>query len=411
MPLTIPKIKNAQAQEKDYKLSDEKGLFLLVKKNGSKYWRGKYRFGGKEKLLALGIYPELSLKAARSEWAKARQQIADNIDPNDEKRKLKAAIEADTNTFEKVARDWCDNKQQGEDWTKTTAKKNIGIIEKDLIPSLGKLPIDKIETPTVLEALKKIEARGANETANRAKQLTGQIFRYAVSIGLTRYNPTSNFDKDSLKGGKVKHHPAITDPHEVGLLMLAIDGFQGTATVRAALKLSPLLFCRPGELRAMEWREIDWEQQLWDIPAKKMKMGDSHLVPLSTQSIAILKEQRLLTGGGVYVFPSARGASRCLSDNAVRMAIRAMGYDKDTMSAHGFRAMARTMLDEILEFKVEWIEQQLAHKVKDALGRAYNRTKHMPQRREMMQAWANYLDELKHRAKSGNVVSGDFKKL
>jgi len=261
----------------------------------------------------------------------------------------------------------------------------------------------------LLAVLRKIESRGAVETAHRAKQTAGQIFRFAVSTGRAERDPSADLT-GALKSPKTKHFASITDPDGVGKLMLAIDGFQGTATVTAALKLTPLLFSRPGELRHMEWDEINFESEQWKIPAEKMKIGQPHIVPLPKQAIAILKEQQLLTGRGKYVFPSARGASRPLSDNGVRTALRTLGYDNDTMTPHGFRATARTLLDEVLGFRIEWIEQQLAHTVRDPQGRAYNRTKHLPQRKDMMEKWADYLDNLKAQASSNNVITGSFTK-
>lgn len=267
-------------------------------------------------------------------------------------------------------------------------------MEKNLNPALGRLPIDTITTPELLACLRRIENRGAIDTAHRAHQVAGQVFRYAIQTGRTRYNPTTDL-KGALKSPKVKHHAAITDPKEVGKLLRAIDIYSGSMAVRTILQLSPLFFCRPGELRQMEWKEIDWEKSLWEIPTHKMKMGAPHIVPLCSQAVQILQDYKPYVGNSEYVFPSPRGHSRPLSDNAVRIALRNMGYDKETMSAHGFRAMARTILDEVLEFRVEWIEHQLAHSVKDANGRAYNRTSFLPQRTDMMQKWGDYLDTLK----------------
>ena len=243
--------------------------------------------------------------------------------------------------------------------------------------------------------------------AHRAKQTAGQVFRYAVATGRAERDPSGDL-RGALKTKTKKHYAAITDPAEVARLLLAIDAFQGTSTVKAALQLSPLLFQRPGEIRGMEWAEINWEEERWEIPADKMKIRQPHIVPLCTQSIDLLKGLHRLTGRGRYVFPSARGASRCLSENGVRSALRTMGYDNDTMTPHGFRAMARTIMDEVLNYRVDWIEQQLAHAVRDANGRAYNRTAHLPQRKDMMQGWADYLDNLKAQATAGNVVTAKF---
>jgi integrase len=267
-------------------------------------------------------------------------------------------------------------------------------LEKDLFPQIGNRPISEITAPDLLMALRKIEARGAVETAHRAKQTAGQIFRFAIATGRAERDPSSDL-KGALMNPKKKHLAAITEPKEVGKLLVAMDGFRGTPVVKTALLLSPLLFCRPGELRHMEWTEINWEEERWELPAEKMKMKQPHLVPLSKQALELLREHEKLTGRGRYVFPSARGASRPLSENGVRTALRTLGYDNDTMTPHGFRAMARTILDEVLNFRVDWIEHQLAHAVRDANGRAYNRTAHMEGRREMMQGWADYLDNLR----------------
>jgi integrase len=268
---------------------------------------------------------------------------------------------------------------------------------------LGNRPISQITSAELLLALRKVEERGAIDMAHRAKQTAGQVFRYAVATGRAERDPSGDL-RGALKTKTKKHYAAITDPAEVARLLLAIDAFQGTSTVKAALQLSPLLFQRPGEIRGMEWAEINWEEERWEIPADKMKIRQPHIVPLCTQSIDLLKGLHRLTGRGRYVFPSARGASRCLSENGVRSALRTMGYDNDTMTPHGFRAMARTIMDEVLNYRVDWIEQQLAHAVRDANGRAYNRTAHLPQRKDMMQGWADYLDNLKAQATAGNVA-------
>ncbi len=405
MPLTDPKAKQAKAKEKDYKLSDEKGLFLLVKKTGRKYWRVKYRFAGKEKLLALGVYPELSLKEARNLRDQARKQLDTGLDPSETKRIEKAAKkELAANSFEAIAREWHDNKKN--QWTDSHATKILRSLETKLFPTLSHRPINNITAPELLSVLRKIESTGALETAHRLKQTAGQIFRYAIITGRAERDPSADL-KEAIKTPKKKHLAAITKPQEVAQLLIAIDNFNGTPSVKAALALSPLLFVRPGELRHMEWQEIDWETEQWEIPANKMKMRQPHIVPLCTQAIAILKEQQLLTGQGLYIFPSARGKSRPLSDNGVRTALRTIGYTNEQMTAHGFRAMARTLLDEELHFRVDYIEHQLAHAVKDPNGRAYNRTSHLPERKAMMQKWADYLDTLKN-AQFNKVVIGKF---
>ncbi|MEH6552425.1 MAG: integrase arm-type DNA-binding domain-containing protein [Pseudomonadales bacterium] len=406
MKLTATAVKQATPKEKDYKLSDGGGMFLLIKKNGGKYWRLKYRLAGKEKLLALGVFPEISLKEARDLRDVARKQITNNIDPVEFKRTEKASLhDAGANSFESIATEWFKRKMN--DKSQSHQNRTWRAMEKDLFSSLGKRPISTITPPQLLAALRKIENRGAIETAHRAKQIAGQILRYAVATGRAERDPSNDL-KGALQSPKKTHLAAITDPKEAGKLLLAIDGYQGTASVMAALKLSPIVFCRPGELRHMEWTEINWDECRWEIPAEKMKMKEPHIVPLSTQAIETIKELQRLTGRSKFVFPSARGASRPLSENGVRTALRSLGYDNKTMTPHGFRAMARTILDEVLGFRVEWIEHQLAHSVKDENGRAYNRTTHLKQRTDMMQKWADYLDGIKLEAANGNVIAGTF---
>jgi integrase len=406
MPLSATQVDKAKPQDKDYKLSDEKGLFLLVKPSGSKYWRLKYRFVGKERLLAIGVYPDVSLKDARAARDEARKLLAQGIDPSAEKQARKlASHQSAANSFEAVAREWLLVKMS--DKSKTHQDRTRSALEKDLFPYLGSKPIADITPIELLSTLRRIERRGAIETAHRAKQTAGQVIRFAIATGRAERDISADL-KGALKNPVETHFPAITDPADVGRLMLAIDGYTGTSIVKSALLLSPLLFCRPGELRQLEWAEVDFAQARIELAAEKMKMRQPHIIPLSKQALAVLDELKPLTGHGKYVFPSPRGASRPLSENGVRTALRAMGYDNDTMTPHGFRAMARTLLDEVLGMRVEWIEQQLAHAVKDANGRAYNRTKHLPQRFEMMQQWADYLDTLRISASSTNVIPARF---
>ncbi len=407
MPLTAIEVKQAASKKKAYKLADGGGLHLLVKPVGGKYWRYKYRYAGKEKTLALGVYPEVSLKEAREKHQAARKSLDRGIDPGEARKveKLTRHLAA-AESFEAVAREWFNRimPEKSNSYRERTGR----ILEKDLYPVLGNRPIKSITAPELLAALRRIETREAYDIAHRAKQTAGQIFRYAVATGRADRDPSGDL-KGALKPRrKKKHHAAITNPAEVGRLLLAMEGFQGTAVVKTALLLSSLLFQRPGEIRAMEWSEINWDSEQWEIPAEKMKMGQPHLVPLSNQAVALLKELQPVTGRGRYVFPSARGASRCLSENGVRTALRTIGYDNDTMTPHGFRAMARTILDEALSYRVDWIEHQLAHAVRDTNGRAYNRTSHLEGRAKMMQGWADYLDNLKAQAKAGNVITAHF---
>lgn len=407
MALTDPKIKQAQAREKPYRLSDAKGLYVEIQPSGSKYWRLKYRIAGKEKRLALGVYPKVTLKQARKACDLAKDQLEQGIDPSQAKkaRKIEQA-QAQANNFEAIAREW--HLQQAKKWSESYAVKVLRSIERDLFPHLGTLPLDHITPPQLLAVFRRVEARGAAESAHRLKQTTGQVFRYAVATGRAQRDITPDL-KGALATPKKNHFPAITEPAKVGRLLNMLDAYQGTATVRAALKLAPLVFVRPKELRQAEWQEIDLEAAEWKIPAEKMKMGVDHIVPLSLQAVEVLEQQRLLTGNWQYVFPSARSPRRPMSDNAILSAFRNMGISKEEMTGHGFRAMARTILDEVLGERVELIEHQLAHAVKDSLGRAYNRTTHLPKRKEMMQRWADYLDGLRVAANSNTVLIGEFR--
>jgi integrase len=405
--LTATGVQQAKGQAEAAKLSDGGGLYLLVNPSGAKYWRYNYRYAGKRKTLALGVYPDTSLANARKLHQAARETLAKGIDPGEAKRIERITRHlASADSFEAVATEWYESKLQ--DKSDSYRDRTRSLLKNDLNPSLGSRPISQITSAELLMVLRKVEARGAVNMAHRAKQTAGQVFRYAVATGRAERDPSGDL-RGALKTKAKKHYAAITDPLQVGKLLLAIDAFKGTPTVKTALQLSALLFQRPGEIRAMEWAEINWDEERWEIPADKMKMGQPHIVPLCSQALEQLKALHPLTSRGRYVFPSARGGSRSLSENAARVALRTMGYDNDTMTPHGFRAMARTILDEVLNYRVEWIEHQLAHTVKDANGRAYNRTAHLPQRREMMQGWADYLDTLKSQAKTGNVIPVNFR--
>ncbi len=409
MPLTATEVKQAKSRDKAYKLADGGGLHLLVQPNGARYWRYKYRYGGKEKLLALGVYPEVSLKKAREKHQAARSQLADGIDPGAVRKVEKLSRNlAVAESFAALAQEWVEVRLVGK--APATKKRNESIIANYLTPWLGSRPIADITPQELLATLKRAETKGTIDSAHRARQIAGQVFRYAVATGRALSDPSSPL-KGALTPRKKQHRAAIIDPDGVGRLLLAMDGFEGTPVVKTALLLSPLLFQRPGEIRAMEWSEINWKAKQWEIPAEKMKMRQPHIVPLSKQALALLKELEPLSAHrGPYVFPSARGASRCLSDNAVRVALRTIGYGKEQMTPHGFRATARTLLDEDLGYRPDWIEHQLAHAVKDANGRAYNRTSHLKGRAEMMQAWADYLDSLRAQVKAGNVITAKFGK-
>jgi integrase len=339
------------------------------------------------------------LAQARAERDNARALIAQDIDPMTQRKAEKAAkLIACANSFDAVAAEWLAKRGPKSESGDARLKR---ILEKDLSPAIGSRPISEITPPELLSALRKIETRGAFETAKKAKQTAGQIFRFAVASGLAERDPSADL-KGALQQGKVKHYAAITEPKEVGRLMAAIHSYQATPAVMAAIKLAPLFFCRPGELRQLEWSEVNFEERRIDIPAEKMKLAEPHIIPLADQALAILKEQHKISSNSRYVFPNARALSRPLSDNGMRIALRTMGYTNEQMTPHGFRAMARTLLDEVLGFPVDWIEHQLAHAVRDTNGRAYNRTKHLESRKKMMQAWADYLDTL--RLEINNVV-------
>ena len=401
--LTAATVKNAKPGPKPRKLTDGGGLYLLVDTKGSKFWRYDYRFAGKRKTFALGVFPEVSLKEARDAHYEAKKQIQKGIDPG-QVRKVERQTRnlAAGDSFEAIGREWFN--QVMDDKSESYRVRTGRILEKDLYPYLGNRPITEISAPELLATLRRIEGRGAVDIAHRARQTAGQVFRYAIITARAARDPTADL-KGALKSKRTKHHAAITEPVETGRLLVAIDKFQGTAVVKAALRLSALLFQRPGEIRAMEWEEINWDAGRWELPAGKMKMGLPHIVPLSRQALEILRDLQRHTGRGRFVFPSARGASRHISENTVRVALRAMGYTNEQMTAHGFRAMARTLLDEVLGYRVDWIEHQLAHAVKDPNGRAYNRTSHLEGRTEMMQAWADYLDDLKQKASRNDVAT------
>lgn len=392
--LTEAAIRQAKPKQKPYKLADGNGSYLEVMPSGAKYWRLKYRYGGKEKRLALGVYPVVGLAAAREKAREAKAVLADGNDPSALKKHVKYAKQLSTaNTFAAVAAEFVD-KRKREGAAEVTISKIEWILSQKLFPRIGGIPVAEIKPLQLLAALRPIEQEGLHETANRAKRVASQVLRYAVATGRAERDMTQDL-KGALITAKPQHRAAVTDPGELAQLLIAIDGYRGTPEVKAALQLTPMLFQRPGEIRHMEWAEIDWVQGVWEIPAEKMKMRLAHIVPLSSQALMILKDLQPLTGSGRYVFPSARRGGRPLSENGVLAALRTLGYTSQQVTPHGFRATARTILDEVLGYRVDYIEQQLAHAVKDANGRAYNRTKHLSERKAMMQAWADYLDQLK----------------
>lgn len=373
------------------KHTDGGGLYLLVKPAG-KYWRMDYRYLDKRKTLALGVYPAVSLASARRRRDEARELLAEGIDPSQAKREDRhTKATAAGQTFEAIANQWL--LKIGPSRTASTQDKVKAWLDHNVFPAIGKMPIADIKPRDVLAAVQKMETRGAVESAHRVKQVCGQIFRFAVALDLVERDVTADL-RGVLTSPVRGNFAAITEPKEAGALLRAIYGYHGHPAAVAALKLAPMLFVRPGELRAAEWAEIDLDAAEWRIPGAKMKMKVDHLVPLSTQAVAILRDLQQITGHGHYVFPSLRSKA-CMSENTINAALRYMGYSKEVMTGHGFRAMARTILDEVLGERVDLIEHQLAHTVRDPLGRAYNRTSHLPARREMMQRWADYLDKLR----------------
>ena len=398
MPLTAVAIRAAKPRAKAYKLSDSGGLYVEVSPAGGKWWRWKYRFGGKEKRLSLGVFPDVGLKAAREKRDEYRRQLAAGIDPSQARKAAKVA-QAGAESFETIAREWHEKFAPG--WAASHAERTLRRFERDLFPWLGKRPIAQITAPELLTVLRRIESRGAQETAHRAKQNCGQVFRYAVATGRAERDPTGDL-RGALPPPKSKHHASITDPKRVGELLRAIDSYEGYFVTKCALRLAPLVFVRPGELRRAEWREIDFDKAEWRIPAERMKMREQHIVPLASQSVAILRELEPLTNRPIearpdaprYVFPGARSRHRPMSENAVLAALRRMGYAKEDMTGHGFRSMASTLLHE-RGWNHHAIERQLAHAERNAVSAAYNFAEHLPERRQMMQAWADYLDGLK----------------
>ncbi len=397
MRLTDTAIRKIKPRAKPYKLADEMGLFLLVSPTGSKLWRLKYRYAGKEKLLSFGAYPDVLLSRARAKRDEARRLLADGVDPGENRKVQKAAkVALSENSFEVIGREWFAKMKP--EWVESHANKIIARLENDVFPWLGKRPIAELAAGEVLTTLKRISDRGAKDTAKRAQQDCGAVFRYAIQTGRATYNPIPDL-RGALPSAIGGNFAAITDPVQVGELLRAIDGFKGTFIVKCALRLSPFLFVRPGELRQARWADFDLDKREWKFLVSKVKRTEEpriHIVPLAMQTVAILRELHALTGQGEYVFPGARTNGRAMSEAAVNAALRRMGYDTKTeITGHGFRAMARTILHEVHSIPPEVIEHQLAHRVPDALGSAYNRTKFLPARTAMMQQWADYLDRLK----------------
>ncbi|PZP40155.1 MAG: integrase [Pseudomonas fluorescens] len=400
MALTELQCKSAKPKEKPYRLFDRDGLYLEVMPNGSKYFRMKYRFADKEKRLAFGVYPEVSLKDARDKREDARKLVAKGVDPSEAKKAEKIA-QAGSDSFEAVAREW--HAKNLHTWTPKHGVAILVRLEQNIFPWLGKKPIDHITAPDLLAVLRRMESRGALETAHRMRATCGQIFRYGIATGRCERDVAHDL-QGAIAPPQKTHFATITDPKQIGGLLRAFETYEGTFAVKCALKLAPMLFVRPGELRHAEWAEFDLVKAEWRIPAEKMKMRVQHIVPLPTQAVAILQELQPLTGYGAaakYVFPSARTQTKPMSDNTLLAALRRMGFEKDVIVTHGFRHMASTLLNE-QGWNRDAIERQLSHGERNKVRAAYNHAEYLPERRRMMQAWADYLDELK---KTGQLIN------
>lgn len=400
MPLTDTEIRKSAPRETPYRLADGGGMYLEVRPNGSRYWRLKYRFAGKEKLLALGVYPDVTLKEARELRDSARKKLAHGVDPSEARKAEKRSQVANAeNSFEAVTREW--HSKFSPELSEAHAKRNLRRLEVHAFPYIGGRPIMDLEPPEVLAVLQRIEAKGTIETAHRVRVLVGQVMRYAIATSRAQRDISADL-KGAIPPARVRHFAAVTEPEQLGELLRAVHSYTGTAVVIAALKLAPLVFQRPSELRLAEWSEFDLENSMWTAPSDRMKRkkagklyGPPHLVPLSTQAVDVLNELKLLTGRSGYVFPNARSPKRPMSDMALGAAFKRIGIDSKTAVPHGWRATARTLAVEQLGFREDIVEMQLSHLVKDSLGRAYNRTQWLDERRRLMQGWADYLDELR----------------
>ena len=395
MPLTDTAIRNAKPGAKPKKLTDGFGMYLEISPAGGRYWRIKFRVAGKEKRLSLGVYPTVGLKAARSRRDDIRLLLANGDDPSDTRKADKVArTRPEASTFEAVAREWWAKTRPI--WTPGHGRTVLRRLEQYIFPIIGARALADLCSADLLGMLQPLEARGVGETAHRVLHICGQVCRYAIATSRLAHDPTPAL-RGALTPTKPKHFAAVTDPKELAALLRMLDGYQGTPVVASALRLAPLVFVRPGELRQAKWADIDLDTAEWRFLVTKTQTP--HIVPLATQAIAILRSLHAVTGTGVFVFPGARSNGRPMSDNAVLAALRRMGIEKDVMSGHGFRAMARTTLDEVLHVPPHLLEHQLSHTVKDPLGRSYNRTAHLPERQRMMQEWADYLDTLRREAR------------
>jgi len=398
MRLSTAKIQNATAQKKTVRLFDGRGLYLEIAPTGSRWWRFKYRFAGKEKRISLGVYPDVGLKKARDRRDEMRKLVADGIDPSAARKQQKLmALDAAANTFEAVAREWFE--KHSANWEASYSVKLLARLEANIFPWLGDRPIRDIKPPELLSVLRRVESRGVLETAHRLMNYCGNIYRYAVATGRAERDISSDL-RGALPPSTPQHHASVTDPEGVAALLRAIDGYRGSNVTRYALQLAPLVFVRPGELRKAEWSEIDLEAGEWRIPPGRMKMKTKHIVPLSSQAVAILRALQPLTGKGHYLFPGARSRERCMSENTVNGALRRLGWSGSEMTGHGFRSMASTLLNE-QGWNRDAIERQLAHTERNSIRAAYNYAEHLPERRRMMQAWSDYLHTLRRRPDAG----------
>lgn len=396
MSLSDLTLKGLKPAEKTYKKADSGGLYIEVAPTGGKWWRYKYRFEGKEKRLSLGVYPDVGLKEARDKHAEARKLLASGVDPSQNRKAAKLAKTDGALSFEVIAREWYAGRKPT--WNENHSSKIIRRLETDVFPWLGSRNISDITAPELLTTMRRIESRGALETAHRALACCGQVFRYAIATGRALRDTAADL-RGALPPASTKHFPTITDPLKIGELLRAIEVYSGTYQTRYALKLAPMLFVRPGELRKAEWIEFDLEKAEWRIPAERMKMKTTHLVPLPTQALAVLRELYCISGAGKFVFPGARSTSRAMSENTINMALHAMGY-KGEFVGHGFRHMASTLLNE-QGFNRDAIERQLAHAERDGVRATYNYAEYLPERIRMMQSWADYLDGL---AKGASII-------
>lgn len=394
MPLTDSAVRHAQSRDKPYKMADSEGLYIHIMPNGSKHWKMKYRFDGLEKKMSFGPYPRVSLRDARIQRDEARNMITKGIDPSYEKKRNKLRAHASVeNTFSGISREYCEKRRRDGDkaWAPSTAKRCEYLLSL-LDNSIGKMPIQEIEPIDVLAAVRKIEAQGKLESARRTMQLAGSVFRYAVATARLRSDPTRDL-RGALINPTVTHYGAITDARQVGPLLRAIDGYKSQGMTDWALKLAPHVFVRPGELRTAQWEEFDLEARVWTIPAEKMKMRKPHHVPLSRQSVALVEQIREITKPWSYIFPSLWSRKRPMSDNTLNAALRRMGYASSDMTAHGFRAMASTLLNESGKWSYDAIERALAHGDNNRVRAAYHRGAHWEERVAMAQWWSDYLDE------------------